>query len=183
MRPIVKHILQSWCHAIEISGPVWEFGSFQVDGPEDDLRPIFAGLEYVGCDMRPGPGVDKIRNLLKLKIPANSIGTAVCVDTFEHVENPFRAIQEIHRVLRPGGLLFLISVMNFPIHYEPDYWRFTPGGFEKLLVGPFTSGKVFSMGGTVTHPETIAGIAGKGILLNHIADWEKKFESHFLASA
>jgi hypothetical protein len=43
----------------------------------------------------------------------------------------------MHRVLRPGGVCAVTSVMWFPIHaYPHDYWRFTPEGLL-LLLSPF----------------------------------------------
>jgi ubiquinone/menaquinone biosynthesis C-methylase UbiE len=50
------------------------------------------------------------------------------------VENVHQAMKEIHRVLKPGGMVIMSSVMDFPIHdYPSDYWRFTPKAFEILL--------------------------------------------------
>lgn len=100
------------------------------------VRDLFPkkGLEYVGCDMRAGPGVDSVQNLHGLDIPDNTVGTIICLDTLEHVEYPRKALAEMHRVLKPNGVLVMSSVFNFPIHgYPNDYWRFTPEAFKSLL--------------------------------------------------
>ena len=40
------------------AGPVYEFGSYLVDGQQQiaNLRDVFAGRQFVGCDLRAGPG-------------------------------------------------------------------------------------------------------------------------------
>jgi SAM-dependent methyltransferase len=116
--------------------PVLEIGSFRVEGQEDlaNLRELFPGKKFVGVDMRKGLGVDRIENIHALKIPSNSVGSVICIDTLEHVENIEKAMKEMYRVLRPGGSIVIVSVMNFPIHdYPSDYWRFTPECFRRLL--------------------------------------------------
>jgi len=116
--------------------PILEIGSFRVEGQEDfaNLRELFPGKKFVGVDMREGLGVDRVENVHSLRIPSNSVGSVICIDTLEHVENIEKAMSEMYRVLRPGGIIVIVSVMNFPIHdYPSDYWRFTPECFKKLL--------------------------------------------------
>jgi 2-polyprenyl-3-methyl-5-hydroxy-6-metoxy-1,4-benzoquinol methylase len=55
-------------------------------------------------------------------------------EVIEHVLNPFIAIKEILRVLKPGGVLFTSSPFNFRIHGPlPDCWRITEHGWRILL--------------------------------------------------
>jgi SAM-dependent methyltransferase len=118
--------------------PILEVGSFRAEGQEElaDIRGMFPGKKFVGVDMRQGLGVDRIENAHSLKIPSNSVGSVICIDTLEHVESIDRAMSEMYRVLQPGGIVVIVSVMNFPIHdYPSDYWRFTPECFKKILKG------------------------------------------------
>lgn len=65
MRQSIKDFVSIVADELQIKESIYEFGSLQVAGQESfaDLRPLFPGLEYVGADMREGPGVDKILNL------------------------------------------------------------------------------------------------------------------------
>merc|ERR1712060_384372 len=62
----------------------------------------------------------------------------------EHQRNPRLAIQEMHRVLRPGGTLVITTYFMHVLHNQTgkvdnnDYFRFTLSGL-KMLVGPFGS--------------------------------------------
>lgn len=163
MRRHIKDFAELISGALELPGPIYEFGAFQTPGQEgeSDLRPFFPGREYVGCDMREGPGVDRVLNLHALDLPDASVGAAISLDTFEHVEFPRKAISEIHRVLADGGIAVISSVMNFPIHaYPDDYWRYTPAAFRSLLQ-EFDSSVVASAG-EPSFPHTVVGIAAKG---------------------
>lgn len=136
MQSIVKQFLEIAIKHFAVPEPICEIGSYQVAGQEGyaDLRPYFPGKKYVGCDMRPGPGVDRIENVESLSLQDGSVGTIITVDTLEHVANPFSAIREIHRVLEDRGLLILAVPFNFQIHdYPSDYWRFTPSCIRMLL--------------------------------------------------
>jgi hypothetical protein len=65
------------------------------------------------------------------------------------------------RVLKPGGVCAITSVMFFHIHEHPwDYWRFTPEGFG-LLLAPFATSQVISRGHPLL-PETVMGVGIKG---------------------
>ena len=64
----------------------------------------------------------------------------------------------MHRVLAPGGICVLSSVMFFPVHgYPHDYWRFTPEGM-RLVLEPFA--ERWSRG--VGHPELPMQVVGVG---------------------
>ncbi len=146
-----------------IAEPLVEMGARAAEGQEDiaNLRPLFQAREHVGCDIQSGPGVDRIEDVHDLTFADDSVGTIVCLETLEHVADPIRAVQEMWRVLRPGGVLAISSVMFFPIHEHPwDFWRFTPEGFERLLE-PFEAKLVLAHGYRLL-PEGVYGVGVKG---------------------
>jgi SAM-dependent methyltransferase len=178
MRESIKEFVKIVADTLPILEPVYEFGALQVPGQEGfaDLRPIFAGKEYVGCDMREGPGVDKILNLHDIDLPSETVGTVLILDTLEHVEFVRRAIEETFRILKTDGILVISSVMNFPIHdYPYDYWRFTPEGFKSLLK-PFNSCFV-DFAGNERFPHTVVGVGFKGVIAkNRMDDFLIKYQ-------
>ena len=163
MRENIRALVAYIAAKKDLPEPIVEIGSFQVEGQEElaNLRPFFLNKNYIGCDMREGPGVDRIENLEKLTFENESIGTILMLDTIEHVAPLQKSMEEIQRVLKPGGWLVMTSVMDFPIHdYPEDYWRFTPKGFEYLLKN-FPSQSVFFQGPPF-FPHAVLGIAQKG---------------------
>lgn len=163
MRTTIKDFAALCSRTLPLAEPVYEFGSLQVAGQEGfaDLRPLFPGKTYVGADMRQGLGVDCILNLHDIALESGSVGTVLSFDTLEHVEYPHRAMEEIHRILKPDGIAIVSSVMDFEIHdYPHDYWRFTPEGFRSLLK-PFASSFV-GCAGRRLKPHTVVGIGFKG---------------------
>ncbi|MFX1593131.1 MAG: methyltransferase domain-containing protein [Promethearchaeota archaeon] len=177
MRGLIRSFVKLCAQTLPISEPIYEFGSFQLPGQVGfaDLRPLFPGKEYIGADIRNGPGVDIILDLQKLDLLSDSVGTILILDTIEHVEFPRKAIEETYRVLKPQGVLIISSVMNFPIHeYPNDYWRFTPEGFKSLL-NPYDVVFVDIIGNK-NFPETILGIGFKGTISEtFIQNLKKRF--------
>jgi SAM-dependent methyltransferase len=150
---------------IDCPGPVFEFGSYQVEGQESyaDLRGLFPGREYVGCDMRPGPGVDRVTDVTATRLPDGSAGTVLCIETFEHVFEVRRAFDEVFRILKPGGVFVITTPLNFRIHaYPDDYWRMTPSCLRRLLE-PYAA-RVSGYQGYRAFPHTVMGLGLKGPL-------------------
>jgi SAM-dependent methyltransferase len=163
MRPAVLEFARDVAESFTIAEPLVELGARAAEGQEDiaDLRGIFKAAQHIGCDIQDGPGVDRIEDIHHLTFADDSVGTVICLETLEHVADPLRAVQEMHRVLRPGGLLAISSLMFFPIHAHPwDFWRFTPEGFERLLE-PFETSLVMAQGWELM-PEGVFGVGIKG---------------------
>src|SRR6266851_8578802 len=136
MNPFIRGMVRAVAETFSLPGPILEVGSYQVQGQShlSDLRSLFPWREYTGTDCRPGPGVDRVANVEALPFADASFGTVLALETFEHVAHFWRGFEEIHRVLRPDGVLLVSSPFYFHIHaYPHDYWRFTPDAFKLLL--------------------------------------------------
>ena len=163
MRPAVVEFALDVAENFPIASPLVEMGARAAEGQEGeaDMRPIFKAERHFGCDIQLGTGVDVVEDIHQLSFPDNSIGTVVALETLEHVADPIRAVEEMYRVLKPGGVLAISSLMFFPIHAHPwDFWRFTPEAFE-LLLKPFDSRLVLAQGYTLM-PEGVFGVGVKG---------------------
>ncbi|MDA7977519.1 MAG: class I SAM-dependent methyltransferase [Pirellulales bacterium] len=163
-------------------GPIYEFGSYLVDDQQElaDLRPIFSGREYIGCDMRSGPGVDRVEDLASLSLPDHCARGIVCVDTLEHVFDVMQAMRQMWRVLAPGGIMLVSVPMDFRIHaYPDDYWRLTPSCLARLFAPAAAS--VIGSQGVESHPHTAFAIAAKGPVEIDFAAGAREFVDSFNA--
>jgi len=163
MRGNIREFVRVVAERIEIPEPVVEIGALQVEGSfySVDLRPFFPRKSYIGCDARPGPGVDRVEDIHHLSFAERSVGTLLILETLEHVENPLQAMAEVSRVLKPAGLVVISSAMDFPVHeYPVDYWRFTPQGFE-LLLKAFSPRRVY-LQGRPDIPHSVVGVGKRG---------------------
>ena len=165
MRGNIRQFVRVLVETLSLPQPIVEIGALQVAGQpySADLRPLCAAAgytDYIGCDVRPGLGVDRIEDVHHLSFAADTIGTVLMLETLEHVKNPLQAMAEVWRVLQPGGLVVISSCMDFPVHeYPADYWRFAPQGFD-LLLERFTPRRVYLQGAPV-FPHTLAGVGHK----------------------
>jgi hypothetical protein len=189
VRESIRDFVSIVARTARIVEPIYEFGSLQVPGQEGfaDLRPLFPGKQYVGCDYRSGIGVDRVANLHGLDLPDGCAGTILCLDTLEHVEFPHRAVAEMSRVLNSQGLLAITSVMNFPIHdYPHDYWRFTPEAFRSLL-SAFPH-RIVAWAGKPDFPHTVVGIGSHDALFkakaltDALEEWRDRWSREVPAS-
>ena len=88
----------------------------------------------VGLDIRRGAGVRVIGDAQALGLASGTFDIVLCTEVLEHLPEPQQAIDEMFRVLKPGGTLLLTTRFLFPIHDAPhDYFRFTKYGLRHLL--------------------------------------------------
>jgi SAM-dependent methyltransferase len=107
---------------------------------EGQYKCYFSHTRYFGLDLAVGDAgwdysaLDVVGDLRFLPFPTNSFDAAVCIQTLEHVNDPMRVINEIGRILQPGGRFYLSAPMSWHQHQQPhDYFRYTSFGFRHLL--------------------------------------------------
>ncbi len=88
----------------------------------------------VAIDLTPRPGIHVVTDAQRLAFCDGSFEVILCTEVLEHIPDPQSAIDEMFRVLAPGGRLVLTTRFLFPIHDAPhDYFRFTKYGLRHLL--------------------------------------------------
>lgn len=107
--------------------------------PQDHngAREFFKKAKIFTLDIDINSGADFIADLCENnidKIPSNFFDLIICTEVLEHTLNPFNAVDEIHRILKPKGKVFVSTPFNFRIHGPlPDCWRFTIHGLRSLF--------------------------------------------------
>ena len=85
-------------------------------------------------ETQPSLKPDIVGSVFSIPIRSESLDGVLCNEVLEHVNEPSDALKDIHRVLKPGGLLYITVPQCWGLHYEPnDYFRFTKYGIDYLL--------------------------------------------------
>lgn len=137
----LKIIRQSVSNFIrELSKKYDKKGKLLLDiAPQDyeGARQFFKKSIIKTFDINPDSGADYIADICvnnKSLIPNNSFDFILCTEVLEHTLNPFDAVNEIYRLLKNKGLVFISAPFNFRIHGPlPDCWRFTEHGLRVML--------------------------------------------------
>ncbi|MEO8026793.1 MAG: methyltransferase domain-containing protein [Bryobacteraceae bacterium] len=88
---------------------------------------------YVNIDLFAVPGVDVAADAERLPFRSAIFQCIECDAVLEHVRNPERVMDELERVLAPGGYIHVVTPFCHPFHaYPDDYRRFTPAGLREL---------------------------------------------------
>ena len=93
-------------------------------------------VEYKVLDKVPDYNPDIVGDVHDLPFQDNSVDALLCIALLEHVEEPQRAVQEMYRVLKQGGFLFIYAPFLYYYHpmpgYYGDFYRFTHDGMKYL---------------------------------------------------
>lgn len=101
------------------------------------IIPLLAKVDYKVLDPVADYNPDIVGDIHNLPMADNSLDAITCIAVLEHVKNPFKAVEEMHRVLKPGGQCFVYVPFLYYYHpmkgYYDDYWRFTNDGLDELF--------------------------------------------------
>lgn len=91
--------------------------------------------QYVGLDIAPGPNVDIVTDdPYRFPFGSDLFDIVISGYAMEHVEAIWLWIPELVRVLKPGGLLSIITHWQLMEHrYPVDCWRIMPDGMKYLF--------------------------------------------------
>ena len=102
-------------------------------------RELFRDCRYFTADRESTPHagntqVDVLASLENLPLADASFDLVLCTQVLEHVPEPLTVLREFHRLLIPGGQLWLTAPLVWELHEEPfDFFRYTSHGLRSLL--------------------------------------------------
>lgn len=96
------------------------------------------GSTHIKSDVRGGADVDVVADAHDLSPFADGeFDALIAISVWEHLRKPWVAAAAAHRVLKPGGLLYVATHHTFPVHgYPSDYCRWTDEGLKGLFDKP-----------------------------------------------
>lgn len=83
-----------------------------------------------------------------LQFSDNSFDSIICLEVFEYLTTPQKAISEAYRVLRPGGQLILSCPFMYKTHQ--DKLRYTKEFWERELLAKFSQKEIKPIGNFYT---------------------------------
>lgn len=110
---------------VDEDGLILDFGG----GPRQMTDPRYINFEYSRYDE-----VDIFGDGHKMPFKDNSFDLILSQAVTEHVYNPFKNAEELFRVMKPGGKIYVESAFMQPLHGVPyHYFNTTLWGIEELF--------------------------------------------------
>jgi len=150
----------AWVDRLTQANVILDLGTFHKYRKE--LEPFadrFRARRYVAMDFHVRRSVardllpDVDGDIHHLPFATACADAVICKDVLEHLPLPHLAVAEIHRVLKPGGILYCSIPFLYPYHGDgtlknTDFYRFTLDGIRYLFRG-FAAAHVIKTGGLV----------------------------------
>lgn len=82
--------------------------------PEDSLKQIFkkhSNIQYINGDINPNYA-DEVIDVTQINYPDNHFDFIICSHVLGHVPDEHKSLTELHRVLKPNGNAFILTLIN-----------------------------------------------------------------------
>ncbi|MBQ4417199.1 MAG: class I SAM-dependent methyltransferase [Butyrivibrio sp.] len=111
---------------------VLEVGSRIITGA--NFREFFRHAEYTGFDLYAGENVDVVGDAHRLSsyFPSASFDLVFCSSVFEHLAMPWVAANEMIKLVKPGGYVFVETHYCYGAHELP--WHFFQFSYTALKI-------------------------------------------------
>lgn len=102
--------------------------------------------KYLRLDINKNSKPDICCDLHNIKWKSNYFDVIVATEVLEHLYDPKKAINEIYRVLKKGGICIMSTRFIYPYHQDPsDYYRYTWDSLNHLFKN-FSKTEIYSHG-------------------------------------
>jgi len=93
---------------------------------------FFRNYQYTGMDLYSDiSSPDILGDIMNIPVENNSVDAVMTVWVLDDIPEPWKAVAEIARILKPGGYYFAVENQSTNQHFkEHDYFRFTPLAME-----------------------------------------------------
>jgi peptidoglycan/xylan/chitin deacetylase (PgdA/CDA1 family)/SAM-dependent methyltransferase len=144
-RPLSRYYLDHFFSEFgsDVHGVVLEFQN-------DEYASRFGGARVLSLDLlhKEGSGHSKratiIADLTRPNLlPSNYYDCVICTHVLHLVKDLPKIVSELHRILRPGGILLAAVPMTDAVQpWWHELWRFTPEGLQAILADAFGTKQV-----------------------------------------
>lgn len=158
--PVDRYYIERFltAHATDIHGRVLEVA-------DNEYTRRFGGDRVTRSDIlhdtAGSPRATVVADLAQAgHVPADSFDCIICTQTLQLIYDVQAAIETLHRILKPGGVLLatvptITQISRADMDRNGDYWRFTSAAARRLFSDRFPGGSV----SVEAHGNVLAAIA------------------------
>lgn len=182
--PIDRYYINQFLsrHSNDICGRVVEIG-------DDRYTKRFGGNRVTHSDVldQPHPGSNPtiIADLTKADhVPSDSFDCFIIMQTMQFIYDVQAAVQTLHRILKPGGVVLaslpsLSPICRYDMDRWGDYWRFTSAAGQRLFGDVFKPGnvQVEAHGNVLVGMAFLQGMAAEELTKEELDFKDRDFEA------
>ncbi|KKT89069.1 MAG: hypothetical protein UY32_C0015G0010 [Candidatus Jorgensenbacteria bacterium GW2011_GWC1_48_8] len=105
-----------------------------IGGGDAPYKKFVPHTKYMTLDVDKSSNPDILSDAHNIQWQSNYFDTIISIETLEHLREPQKSINEIYRLLKPGGVCVLSTRFLHPYHPGPeDHYRFTWDSLRHLF--------------------------------------------------
>lgn len=141
-------LISNWMKQI----PGQDLRVLDVGGRYQPYRPLLHDRvrQYVAVDVLATRLVNAVGKGELLPFRPNTFDLVIATGVFEYFPKPHLAAEQVHEVLKPGGVLLMSVGAVSPRFVDAEHWRYMRSGLQSIL-SPFSQveivPEVYSLGG------------------------------------
>jgi SAM-dependent methyltransferase len=183
-QPIDRYYINKFLgkHAADISGHVLEIG-------DDRYTKRFGGnrvtKSHVLDQEHPDSTPTIIADLTNAEhVPSNSFDCIIIIQTLQFIYDVHKAVQTLHRILKPGGVVLasvpsVSPICRYDMDRWGDYWRFTNAAVNRVFGDVFGSNnlEVEAYGNVLVATAFLHGMAAEELTTEELDFKDRDYEA------